>query len=179
MLFSIAPQLAALTVTLFVTLWLSVYTQRYKAKCGRVLPPGPPGVPLLGSLLDIPGKHLGTYFRRLLREYGGLASVNLVGFRLILIGDIKVAKELLEKHSAKHSSRPVVHYIRNHVDPVDAYWLVSKGGKNHTIARKLAARLMSTVKAGETEPLHEFEATLNVRRLLDNGGQQWYNHMCR
>ncbi|KAG6902058.1 hypothetical protein C0995_005115 [Termitomyces sp. Mi166 len=148
-------RLAAAAVIFLVALGSIVHTQRSKSNRGRKLPPGPPGLPLLGSLLDVPGK------------------------RLILIGDIKVAKELLEKHAAKHSSRPVVHYIRYHVDPVDAYWLVSKGGQNHTIARKLATGVMSTVRAGKTEPLQQFEAILNIQRLLDDGGKEWFHHMNR
>ncbi|KNZ81601.1 Cytochrome P450 2B11 [Termitomyces sp. J132] len=173
-----APWLVAATVLLLVALGFSIHIPS-KANRGLKLPPGPPGVPLLGSLLDVPGKHLATYFRRLLHEYGGFVSLNLVGFRLILIGDIKLAKELLEKRAAKYSSRPVVHYIRYHVDPVDAYWLVSQGGQNHAIARKLSHGIMSNVRAGKTDSLHEFEAALNIQKLLDDGGKEWFNHMNR
>ncbi|KAG6888602.1 hypothetical protein C0995_007031 [Termitomyces sp. Mi166 len=172
------PQLAAALVTFFVALGFILHTiQRSRSNRGRKLPPGPPGVPLLGSLLDVPSKHLATYFRRLLHEYGGLVSLNLMGFRLILIGDIALAKDLLEKHAAKHSSRPVVHYIRHHVDPIETYWFTSKEGRNHTIGRKLSVGVMSTVRAGKTEPLQEFEATLNIQRLLDDGGKEWFHHL--
>ncbi|KAG6888629.1 hypothetical protein C0995_006873 [Termitomyces sp. Mi166 len=170
------PQLTALAVILVVALGLSVHTQLSKANRGHKPPPGPSGIPLLGNLLDIPGKlkHLATYFRRLLEEYGGLVSLNV---RLILIGDIKLAKELLEKRAAKHSSRPVVHYIHHHLDPMEAQWVTIKEGRNHTLARKLTAGVMSTVRAGKTEPLQEFEATLNIQRLLDDGGAEWFHHM--
>ncbi|KAG6878351.1 hypothetical protein C0993_008109 [Termitomyces sp. T159_Od127] len=80
------PQLNALAVVLFIALALCIYARR-AANGDLGIPPGPLGMPILGNLLEVPGK------------------------RLILIGDIRLAKELLERHANKHSSRPVVHYI--------------------------------------------------------------------
>ncbi|KAG6888628.1 hypothetical protein C0995_006872 [Termitomyces sp. Mi166 len=176
-MFDIPPQLTALAVILFVALGLSVHRQRPKANGVHKVPPGPPGVPLLGNLLDVPGTHLATYFRKLLEEYGGIVSLNIVGLRFILIGDIKIAKELLEKRAAKYSSRPIWYYNRSHVDPNEAHWASIKEGQNHSIGRKLATGIMSTVRAGKTEPLQEFEATLNIQRLLGDEGTEWFHHM--
>ncbi|KAG6860173.1 hypothetical protein C0991_012202, partial [Blastosporella zonata] len=98
---------------------------------------------------------------------------------VILVGDFKVAKELLEAHSAKNSSRPVFYYLRHYVDPTNDYWGVGESGEPHTIARRLTAGIMSDVRAGKTQPLQEFEAILNVQKLLDDGGKDWYHHMER
>ncbi|KAG6806532.1 hypothetical protein H0H92_010920, partial [Tricholoma furcatifolium] len=38
---------------------------------------------------------------------------------------------------------------------------------------------MSGVRAGETERLHDFEAKLNIQLLLEDGGENWYDHMDR
>ncbi|KAG6919126.1 hypothetical protein DXG01_008933 [Tephrocybe rancida] len=154
----ITPQLAAATILSLLVLG-SVFIRRPNTDAINKLPPGPPGLPILGNVLQVPGKHLATYFRGLLEEYGGLVSLNLAGFPVILIGDIKVAKDLLDKHSIKHSSRPVVPYI--------------------AVGRKLTVGVMSSVRVGKTEPLHEFEALLNVQKLLDDGGKDWFHHMKR
>ncbi|KAG6829536.1 hypothetical protein H0H92_004273 [Tricholoma furcatifolium] len=146
-------QLALAAAVLLVTVG-GTYASRSK-KAGRKLPPGPSGIPILGNVLQVPTKPV------------------------ILIGDIKVAKDLLEKHSAKHSSRPVVPYVRYHIDPTKAYWGVCEQGESHTIGRKLTAGLMSTVRAGKTELLQEFEAILNIQNLLDDGGKDWFHHMDR
>ena len=51
----IAPQLAAAAV-LLIALSFGIRTHRSKTNRYCKLPPGPPGLPLLGSLLDVPGK---------------------------------------------------------------------------------------------------------------------------
>ncbi|KAF7372749.1 Steroid 17-alpha-hydroxylase/17,20 lyase [Mycena sanguinolenta] len=62
----------------------------------------------------LPAKHLATYFRGLCEEYGGFVSLNLGGLPVFLIGDIRLAKEILEKRSAKFSSRRSNPYVRYH-----------------------------------------------------------------
>ncbi|KAF7372779.1 Cytochrome P450 2B11 [Mycena sanguinolenta] len=98
---------------------------------------------------------------------------------VFLIGDIGLAKEVLEKRSAKFSSRPTIPYVRDHVDPAQVYWVFYKQNQTHFIARKLTAGVMATVRAGETEPLQQFEALLNMTHLLDDGGKNWFHHMDR
>ncbi|KAF7372747.1 Steroid 17-alpha-hydroxylase/17,20 lyase [Mycena sanguinolenta] len=98
---------------------------------------------------------------------------------VFLIGDIRLAKEILEKRSAKFSSRPTVPYIRYHVDPAQVYWAVLEQGETNFIARRLTAGLMAGVRAGKTELLQQFEALLTMAHLLDDGGKNWFNQMDR
>ncbi|KAJ7639235.1 cytochrome P450 [Roridomyces roridus] len=146
---------------------------------GRPLPPGPPGLPLIGNLLQVPGTHLATYFKHVCQEYGGLASLNLAGFPIVLIGDMKAAKEVLEKRSAKFSSRPSIPYVRGHVDPSEIYWGVREQGPSHFIARKLTVGLMSAVRAGETDALQWHETLISMTHLLSGGGKDWAKHLDR
>ncbi|KNZ79110.1 O-methylsterigmatocystin oxidoreductase [Termitomyces sp. J132] len=188
MLSSASQLTIATTSIIFITLW-SLYARRSNFKGGCILPPGPTGFPLLGNVLQVPSKvclsfitsrHLATYFRTLVEHYGGLVSLNLAGSTVVLIGDMEVAKTLLEKHSAKHSSRPSLHYWRNYVDPTNDMWGMSEEHhEEHLIGRKLTNNIMSVVRAGKTEPLQEFEAVLNVQHLLDDGGKNWFHHIER
>ncbi|KNZ78883.1 Steroid 17-alpha-hydroxylase/17,20 lyase [Termitomyces sp. J132] len=163
-----------------------VYLWRFYSRADSRFPPGPRGLPLLGNILQVPGKvdlsylsHTATYFRRLIEEYGSLVSLNLAGQTVILLGDMKIAKELLEKRSAKYSSRPVIPYFRKHVDPESDIWIFADEGEHHSRGRKLTTAIMSLVRAGKTEPLQEYEATLNIQHLLDDRGKDWFHHMKR
>ncbi|KAG5340721.1 hypothetical protein C0989_000498 [Termitomyces sp. Mn162] len=132
-----------------------VYLWRFYSRADSRFPPGPRGLPLLGNILQVPGK------------------------TVILLGDMKIAKELLEKRSAKYSSRPVIPYFRKHVDPETDIWIFADEGEHHSRGRKLTTAIMSLVRAGKTEPLQEYEATLNIQHLLDDRGKDWFHHMKR
>ncbi|KAF7342636.1 Steroid 17-alpha-hydroxylase/17,20 lyase [Mycena sanguinolenta] len=127
-------------------------------------PPGPPGLPFLGNILQASVKSLFL-----------IQSTQPV----FLIGDITLAKEILEKRSAKFSSRPTIPYVHHHVDPAQVYWAFTKQNESHFIARRLTAGIMAAVRAGETEPLQQFEALLNMTHLLDDGGKNWFHHIDR
>ncbi|KAJ3575310.1 hypothetical protein NP233_g1181 [Leucocoprinus birnbaumii] len=70
-------------------------------------PPSPPGLPLLGNTLDIPPRRAWERFAEWSRELGSpIISVNVLGNRIIVLNDARVADELLEKRSGIYSSRP-------------------------------------------------------------------------
>ncbi|KAJ7200400.1 hypothetical protein GGX14DRAFT_466679 [Mycena pura] len=51
-----------------IALLVGVYFVRSRAASRGRRPPGPPGLPLLGNVLQVPGQHLATYFRGLCEE---------------------------------------------------------------------------------------------------------------
>ncbi|KAG6877676.1 hypothetical protein C0992_009501 [Termitomyces sp. T32_za158] len=156
------PQIISIAIILLVAL----RKVRLRHSNHLKLPPSPPGIPLLGNLLQVPRKFIAQTPHRPRQ-------------RLVLIGDIKVAKELLEKHAAKHSSRPIIYYIRYHLDPTESNWSHSAEGPTVSLGRRLSTGIMSSVRAGKTEPLQEFEALLNVQKLLDDGGKDWFHYAKR
>ena len=87
------------------------------------LPPGPPGLPVIGNMLDFPKerpwlkfKELGNIYGecesrpviRLICNYnslGDILSLRMVDQQLIIVNDYDTAIDLLEKRSSIYSSR--------------------------------------------------------------------------
>ncbi|KAH6891777.1 cytochrome P450 [Coprinopsis sp. MPI-PUGE-AT-0042] len=77
------------------------------AKRRAKLPPGPPGVPLLGNIYDIPPDDFWLKYMEWSKTYDSdVISLNLAGTTVVILNSLKAAKELLEQRSAIYSSRP-------------------------------------------------------------------------
>ncbi|KAJ5991687.1 hypothetical protein N7451_007411 [Penicillium sp. IBT 35674x] len=72
------------------------------------LPPGPRGKPIIGNLLDLPTPGVQEWQHWLKHKdiYGPLSSITVLGKTIIIINDRDLAFHILERNSAKHSSRP-------------------------------------------------------------------------
>ncbi|KAL5363085.1 cytochrome P450 [Aspergillus floccosus] len=72
------------------------------------LPPGPPRKPLVGNLGDLPSLDERTWEFWLKHKdiYGPISSLSVLGQTMIVLNDVQLATELLDKRSAIHSCRP-------------------------------------------------------------------------
>jgi hypothetical protein len=77
------------------------------------LPAGPPDLLLLGNLHQAPKGAPWLTLTEWIKQYGNIVSVNLGG-TIIIVGDYKTAKDLLDKRRNVYSSRPrLVGYCRD------------------------------------------------------------------
>ena len=92
--------IASLMICIVFLCFLSQIPSRAK------LPPGPPGWPFLGNLLEAPTEATWITFQRWIKQYGNLVTANFAGTYVIVIGDHETAKELLDERGNVYSSRP-------------------------------------------------------------------------
>ncbi|RPD77561.1 cytochrome P450 [Lentinus tigrinus ALCF2SS1-7] len=87
---------------------LLVYLCRmaFVAKRRPPLPPGPPPLPFVESLFDIPRTAPWIAYRDLCKKYGNLVCLRALGQTIVVIGDAQTAVDLLEKRSANYVDRP-------------------------------------------------------------------------
>ena len=129
--FLTTPGVAILLVSLSL---IAVYLHRKSSEfairsAGRPLPPGPPGIPILGNLFDLPKGSPWLGYRELSRKYGALphkslrhsdqpamcsvrfagdlVGLQVLGRSILLINDAQIASDLLERRSVINSSRTV------------------------------------------------------------------------
>ncbi|KZV72776.1 cytochrome P450 [Peniophora sp. CONT] len=99
--------IAGLLMIAGILLW-----RRYrgtKTRRGLPLPPGPPGIPILGNLLDIPSSYEWVTYLDWGTKYGSdLVHFEVFGKHTIVVNSARAANDLFEKRSAIYSDRPMI-----------------------------------------------------------------------
>ncbi|XVE94598.1 hypothetical protein REPUB_Repub02eG0022300 [Reevesia pubescens] len=100
---------------LAVPIFLFILLKHKHREHGNIhLPPGPPGLPLIGHLhlqiLDNSPPHI--FFWKLSQKYGPLMSLRF-GFRsTLVVSSAKMAKEVMKTHDLDFCSRPTLHAVQ-------------------------------------------------------------------
>ena len=101
-----AQSIVILLITaIAVLIYFSFLKPKRSLPKGSTYPPGPPGKPLVGNLLDIPPKHSWLQFKKWADQYGPLMRLNLAGNEHYVISSEKVANDLLRERGSLYSSR--------------------------------------------------------------------------
>jgi Cytochrome P450 len=76
-------------------------------------PPGPPTLPFIGNLHQIPQKNRHLQFEKWARQYGPVYSLILGAKVMIVLNSDLAVKDLLDKRGAIYSSRPDIYIGQN------------------------------------------------------------------
>ncbi|KZT58460.1 cytochrome P450 [Calocera cornea HHB12733] len=72
------------------------------------LPPGPPGLPPLGNIFQLPSQFLWYKLDEWTKEYGPLYTFWISGQPFVVLGSVKVAADVLDRASGVTSDRPAM-----------------------------------------------------------------------
>ncbi|KAF2768278.1 cytochrome P450 [Teratosphaeria nubilosa] len=105
------------------------------------LPPGPPTIPVLGNLHQIPLSGLGKKFKEWGEQYGGIFSLKFGPSTVIVLFDRKAVHDLLDKKGNIYSDRPHS-YVADLVTDSDSFAFMDQTALWRS-QRKVAAHNLS------------------------------------
>ncbi|KAL8743373.1 MAG: hypothetical protein Q9184_008123, partial [Pyrenodesmia sp. 2 TL-2023] len=152
--------LSALALASFASiLWrLSRIGQRFKD-----YPPGPPTLPVIGNLHQIPSEKRHQKFGQWAQEYGPIYSLVLGTQVFVVLSADYAIRDLIDKRGPIYASRPDL-YIAQHVVSGGLRILFMEANEAWKMARKLAYRVLKIETARTYVPYQDLE---NKAMLLD------------
>ncbi|KAJ4005762.1 hypothetical protein NW752_011090 [Fusarium irregulare] len=134
------------------------------------LPPGPKGLPLVGNLSDLPPPGVVEAFHWLKHKdiYGPISSVTVMGQTIVIINDAKLAFDLLNKRSVKHSSRPTQVFAGEMIGWDKSLALSGYNDRFRTHRKNMARIIGSKTAAAQYDALQEAEVSHFLLHVLDH-----------
>ncbi|KAH9476428.1 Cytochrome P450 monooxygenase [Psilocybe cubensis] len=156
------------TLFLAAVAWLTFKIARIGRRDGR-LPPGPPTVPVLGNIHELPRKFAFLRFSEWGRKYGGIISIKLANATAIVVSDLKVVKELLDDRSSETSSRPYS-YALEALSKGNFFVLASSESLVWRASRKSIQPFLAVQASDLHVPIVERESSALLHGILHNPG---------
>ncbi|KAJ7670878.1 cytochrome P450 [Mycena polygramma] len=134
----------------------------------KALPPGPPGLPLIGNLFDVPKSQQWLSFIKMSQKYGSeIISLNIAGDTVIVLNSSAAVDALLESKSAIYSDRPAFHMLN---DLVGYHWNFGfmRYGPSWKEHRRLLVQQFQFLEVLLHRPTELHAARILLQRLLDS-----------
>lgn len=144
----------------------------------RHLPPGPPGLPFIGNLLDLADSDLVRgKVHNWAQQYGEIFYTKIGGTDYVWLSSPKVIKDLMDKKSAIYSSRPPLPLAQD-VASAGRRQLFMPYGPQWRSLRKTSHALLNAATAIKYQPIQDYESKQMMVELLDSPAQ-FYQHSRR
>lgn len=158
-----SERLAPILLTIVTVIVVSAF-KSYRHR--RLLPPGPPGLPVLGNLHQIP-RDAWVRFSQWKEQYGDIVYLNLLGRDVLVINSMKVAHELLDKRAAIYSDRPSL-IVACDMLTEGMFLTFSRYGERWRRFRRAAHEGLHKGVVQRFRPIHNQQTLLLLKKLLDN-----------
>ncbi|KAI0270485.1 cytochrome P450 [Gloeopeniophorella convolvens] len=127
-------------------------------------PPGPPGLPVLGNLLDIPTRSPWATYARWGKQYGPVTSVRVLGRLIVFVNSARAAKDLFERTGTLAMDRPVIPII----DMMEAHFnlAITRFGEKWITERRIVDRSLRPAVAVQYNAMQTIKAHAFLRQVL-------------
>ncbi|KAL5323736.1 hypothetical protein ACEPPN_008277 [Leptodophora sp. 'Broadleaf-Isolate-01'] len=138
---------------------------------GRALPPGPPTIPLLGNLHQMPLKNAHLKFTEWAQKYGGIYSLKLGPGTMVVLTDRRLIKNLIDKKSNIYSNRPPSYVGNSLITGGDHVLVMDYGNTWRAYRRVIHQHFMESMVVNEHTKLVDAEAVQMCRDFLTMPGK--------
>ncbi|THU79343.1 cytochrome P450 [Dendrothele bispora CBS 962.96] len=160
----------------FCVVCIVLGTVLYRRKSHRY-PPGPPGLPLVGNLFQVPLKKIWIRLDSWKKIYGPILYLNLAGQPIIVLNTKKVTVDLLERRATNYSSRPRFIVAGEYLN---GGWnmILTEYGDIWRRMRRSSEYALGLKATSQYQPAQSDEAVLLAYDLI-HSTNQWENHIFR
>ncbi|TGJ86889.1 hypothetical protein E0Z10_g1858 [Xylaria hypoxylon] len=157
---------SALALVVFILRRAQSTSNRQRTKSN-----GPPGLPIIGNLHQIPTTGAHRQFTKWSKDYGGLFTLKLGPSTAAVITDRRLVKELIDKKSSMFSDRPASYVSQDLITKGD-HLLVMKYGDTWRSFRKLMHQCFNESMCDKQHiKLVDAEQTQMMRDFVENPEQ--------
>ncbi|GBE88750.1 Multifunctional cytochrome P450 monooxygenase af510 [Sparassis crispa] len=137
------------------------------------LPPGPPGLPVIGNVLDIPAdRPTWLTFADWAKKYGDIVHISLLGQSSVILSSPEIIYELFDRRGAIYSDRPSLPMAGDLVGYVDSVPLCPYGSRHREYRRMMSTgSVLSPRKASELYPVQEQKSRELLMRIMNSQAQ--------
>lgn len=100
------PQYVSTGFVVVALLVWATYSRLRASSSQILLPPGPPGEPIIGHLRIVPTASPEYAFEKWSKQYGDVLYFNTLGQHVVVLNSVQAAVDLLDKRGANYSDRP-------------------------------------------------------------------------
>ena len=130
-------------------------------------PPGPPPIPILGNIHQIPLTKSFLKFTEWAREYGPILGIHLGSQRAVILNSWTAVRDLLDQRGAIYSSRPSLPVVQ-HIGLEDTHAVFMKYDKNWRRARKSMAEFLKDSEVDKRVEVQNAEATQMIWEIMND-----------
>ncbi|KAJ7680690.1 cytochrome P450 [Mycena polygramma] len=131
----------------------------------RPRPPGPPALPLIGNLLQVPKDHAWKTYAAWAEKYGDVVYLEALGQPIVILGSLTAAHDLLNQRSAIYSSRPRL-VMAGELVGFDQAVSIMPYTPRFLALRRLIHKEMSANVLRKYWPSHEEQSRILVENVL-------------
>ncbi|KAI0713613.1 cytochrome P450 [Earliella scabrosa] len=150
--------------------------QLFPSSSRKNLPPGPPGLPVVGNLFQL-SEDVWFKFTEWKKTYGPVVYLNLAGQNVVVLNTLQAASDLLDRRAANYSSRPNFVVACNMLTE-GLFFVFQSRTELWRRMRRAAHEALHSGVVKDFLPLQTTEATILINDMIATP-TQWEEHLTR